>query len=41
MRVGNDRFEGLLETPRLHPVETLLPGLEDVTQARLLKERRG
>lgn len=40
-RAGNDYFEGLVETPHSHPVETLLAGLEDVTQARLLKERRG
>lgn len=33
-RAGNDRLEGLLRTPHLHPVETLLAGLEGVTQAR-------
>lgn len=31
----------LLEIPPLHPVETLLAVLEEVTQIRLLMERRG
>lgn len=37
----DDCCEGWLKTPHSHPVVTLLVGLEDVTQARLLKERRG